>query len=246
MKVNFIIAGAQKSGTSALRAALYDHPELCFHEAKEVHFFDHEENFLSGRSVDYGLYHQNFPTPQTGQLVGDKTPSYLFFQDVPRRLHEYNPELKIIILLRNPIDRAYSQYQMMLRNSGITETFMQRLLLEPELKARSAPRQSGQCVIERGLYSEQIERYLKYFPMQQLLILRFDEFVSQAEKTLGRICQFLEIAPQKLAPPRKSQTPPIREYPAMTTEERNYLQAQYKDELVRLENLLGWDCSQWR
>lgn len=122
---------------------------------------------------------------------------------------------------------------------------MERLLMEQELKASSARGQCGACLIERGFYSEQLTRYWKWFPDQQILILRFDEWVSEPKKTLLSVCRFLGIDPDRPTRPNEAQSPPIRNYPPMSGADRDYLRGRFKDEIRRLELLLGWDCTHW-
>src|SRR5215213_3118740 len=106
MQLTFLIVGTQKGGTSALYAYLQDHPRLRLAESKEVHFFDKEEHFQK-QPVDYGPLHADFRA-QPGQLLGEATPITMYWTDALRRAWEYNPRLKILCVLRNPIERAYS------------------------------------------------------------------------------------------------------------------------------------------
>ena len=111
-KVDFIIAGTQKGGTSALDAYLRLDPQICLpHKVKEVHFFEADPLFDTGEP-DYRLYHAFFKPRSWHRLVGEATPGYMYCEDVPRRIHAYNPDMKIILSLRNPIDRAFSHWNM--------------------------------------------------------------------------------------------------------------------------------------
>ena len=152
MNVQFVIAGTQKGGTTALRAGLHDHPHVCFTKDLEGHFFNQDRFFRSPiTSADYALYHQKFSHAKEGQLWGDKTPGYMYYQEVPRCIWEYNSKMKVLIVLRNPVDRAYSQYQMHRRHQWVTESFSERLSMERELMLEAAPRQIGRPLIARGI-----------------------------------------------------------------------------------------------
>ena len=109
--VNFLICGTQKGGTSALDAYLREHPEICMADKKEVHFFDNKK-FFNKNKPDYSKYHSFFNPQSSHKLLGETTPIYMYWHDSPRRIWQYSPNMKIIVILRNPIDRAYSHWNM--------------------------------------------------------------------------------------------------------------------------------------
>ncbi len=107
-ELDFVVAGTQSGGTTTLDHYLRDHPSVSMPlTRKELHFFDHEENFAA-HPVDFGAYHANFGPRLPGQLRGEATPSYMYWTPAAARLARYNPALKIVIVLRNPIARAHS------------------------------------------------------------------------------------------------------------------------------------------
>ena len=116
-KVDFAICGTQKGGTSALDAYLREHPEICMADVKEVHFFDTEKHFAR-EAINYSKYHSFFTPQKSHKILGEATPVYMYWPNAPQRLREYNPRMKLIILLRNPIERAYSHWNMQ-RTRGI-------------------------------------------------------------------------------------------------------------------------------
>src|SRR6478752_4058553 len=107
MNVDFIICGTQKGGTSALDVYLRGHPNICMAEKKEVHFFDNEDAFRNA-TPDYSQYHSVFKSNSSSLIFGEATTIYMYWREAPRRMWQYNPNLKLIVLLRNPIERAYS------------------------------------------------------------------------------------------------------------------------------------------
>src|SRR3982750_3475417 len=117
MKVNFVIGGTQKGGTSALDSFLRQHPQICLpNDLKEVHFFDREEMFRTDKP-DYDKYHAHFrPCPQH-LAIGEASPIYMYWNAAPPRIRAYNADMKWILMLRNPVDRAYSAWTME-RNRG--------------------------------------------------------------------------------------------------------------------------------
>ncbi|MEZ4606416.1 MAG: sulfotransferase domain-containing protein [Deinococcales bacterium] len=110
-KVYFIICGTQKGGTTALDSYLRQHPHICMGKRKELHFFDQEKNFQSD-ICDYTSYHKLFQVTSQRQILGEATPIYMYWRAAPQRMWGYNPKLKLIVILRNPIERAYSHWNM--------------------------------------------------------------------------------------------------------------------------------------
>ena|SRR5450755_1220153 len=131
-KVAFLIAGTQKGGTTALASYLQEHPAICMSTVKEVHFFDTEEFFASG-DVDYTRYHARFNPTARKRLLGEATPIYMYWEAAAHRIQRYNPTMKLILLLRNPVTRAYSHWNH--------EHARGRLNLRSS--RRSVPRKSG-------------------------------------------------------------------------------------------------------
>ncbi len=109
-KLDFILAGAQKSGTTALHYLLEKHRRISLGDRQEMHFFDDEEMFA--RPVDYALLHRHFPPVTASTIAGECTPSYLYWKPAAERISKYNPDIKVLVLLRNPVDRAFAHWNM--------------------------------------------------------------------------------------------------------------------------------------
>src|SRR6266850_2345695 len=109
-RLDFILAGAQKAGTTALHYLLSKHPNITMGDQQEMHFFDDDEKFAGG--VDYDLLHRHFPRIGRSTIAGECTPSYLYWKPAAERIWQYNPKIKLLVLLRNPIDRAFAQWNM--------------------------------------------------------------------------------------------------------------------------------------
>jgi len=243
--VDFIIAGAQKSGTSALDLYLREHSGVAMARTrKELHFFDHEEHFRT-EPVDYAAYHANFAPRMPGQLRGEATPIYMYWEPAPARMARYNPALKIIIVLRNPITRAYSHWNNEWQYRRETLPFFEALRAEPE-RARSAlPLQLRHAsYADRGYYTGQLRRLWSHFPVDQTLILRTEALQTEPDATLKRIAEFLGLGP---FPRIASKTANGRRYGRpISQDEWRYLDGVYAAEIRELERLLEWDCSQWQ
>jgi hypothetical protein len=241
MRVDFLIAGAQKGGTTALHSYLRTHPGLCFAEPKETHFFDTEEHFRGGR-VDYAPLHAHFK-PQPGQLPGEATPITMYWADAPRRVWEYNPCMKVICVLRNPVERAFSQWNMERDRGADGLPFMDALRREPDRCRTVLPLQHRvYSYTDRGFYSEQIRRLWRFFPRTQTLFLKTEELLSQPQRALDEVFRFLDVESLPVTP----RVVHSRPYAApMTGSEREYLLRLYEWEIQEVSRLLGWDCQDW-
>jgi len=239
--IDFLIAGTQKGGTTALAAYLRAHPDLCLAEVKETHFFDTEANF-KGPRVNYASLHKHF-SPRGEPLLGEATPITMYWADAPRRVWEYNPRMKLIGLLRDPIDRAFSHWNMQ-RERGIDNlSFADALTHEGERCRAALPSQHRlYSYIDRGFYCEQIRRLWRFFPREQTLFLKTEELLSEPQATLDRVFEFLGVGRQSVEP----QVVHARPYTVeMGLAERAHLANLYECEVRQLERLLAWDCRDW-
>src|SRR5215831_21157504 len=109
-RLDFIVAGAQKSGTTALHYFLSRHPDICMGDQQEIHFFDNDAMFIA--DVDYEQLHKHYPPLPPSMIAGDCTPSYLYHEPAMQRIWNYNPKIKLLILLRNPVERAFAHWNM--------------------------------------------------------------------------------------------------------------------------------------
>lgn len=250
MKVNFIIAGVQKAGTTALYHYLRDHPQVRMAKQKEVHFFDNEQYFSkpNNTALDYSFYHAAFndePHNHTSHFIyGEATPIYLYWPEAIARIQFYNPAMKIIVLLRNPIERAYSHWNMEFNRGRELLPFWDAILME-KLRCRQAKPYKNRLFnyLDRGYYSQQIERLWQYFHHSQTLIIKSDDLKNHHEITLKTIHNFLDV---DVIPCRARQKFKSIYPTAMTEKERHYLQIYFADEINKLESLLGWDCREWK
>lgn len=241
--VNFLICGTQKGGTTTLNCYLREHPEICVAEKKEVHFFD-DEAYFRGKTPDYAEYHSFFSPQSRHRLVGESTPEYMYFHDAPRRIWEYNPDMKIIVVLRNPIERAYSHWNMEYSRKMETLPFWDAIRSEPERCRQVLPLQHRfHSYIDRGFYLEQLRRLWFYFSKQRVLALKSEYLRDHPADALGEICEFLGVAPYERIVPK---TLHARSYVSkMDERERDYLRYVFEHEIRGLERALGWDCSNW-
>ncbi len=178
MTVDFIGVGPGRSGTAWMHNCLGEHPQLCL-PFKIINYFNDDENL--GRGAEW--YESRFRTCRTGQLRGELS-LYLHSPEAPRRIYEYNPKVKLLIPLRNPVDRAFAAYQGELGAGAIPPT----MSFAEALKQRP-------LYTERGFYHEALKRYLDLFSSEQTLVTIHDEGVADPEGFMRRIFEFLEVDP---------------------------------------------------
>lgn len=194
---NFMCIGAAKSGTTTLYDILRQHPEVFIPSFKEPHFFDIDENYKNGIQWYEKTYYYSV---KKEKCIADFTPSYFFDRQVPKRIFSAIGEsIKFIVLLRNPVDRAYSHYLHSVRDEHEVLTFEQALKQEKERVEKYAAEGDYLSYLRhsysgQGLYGEMTERYMHYFSLDQFLFIHFEEeFLKEREKTIERIYDFLNL-----------------------------------------------------
>ena len=185
-RLDFLIVGAQKSGSTSLRAFLGEQEKEIFVLNRELHFWNRDGQYQDGAGLN--AYLENFAEAKPDQIKGEKSPSYLVSQEAPERIHKHFPQIKIIAILRNPIDRAYSAYWHGRRVGAIesSTTFGEAV--------RSYKVNQGKPygdMVTPGFYSKQIERYLNFFPLEQLHVISFESTLTQANDELLGVLKFL-------------------------------------------------------
>lgn len=209
---SFLIIGAQKSGTTSLHSYLTLHPCICGPERKEVHFFD--VNWRKG----IRWYRSHFPKVEelgTEGITGEATPEYLFYPAIPERVFRAIPDVRLIVLLRNPVDRAYSHYQHAVRGIGGVGRESVSFEEAVTLARRSLIGSGGELLpdpdrdsfdggyrsyLARGIYVRQLERWFRYFDRDRFLVLDSQELFDKPEETTQRTVAWLGLEPQTLGP----------------------------------------------
>jgi hypothetical protein len=238
---NFLIIGAQKAGTTALYAYLRWHPAIGGPFWKEVSFFD--RHWARGEA----WYRGQFPLRRHGRLAGEASPSYVFHPLAPDRVASLVPDVKLIVLLREPGERAYSHYQHEVALGREPLSFEDALGAEDERLRGEVERLSADpkafsfawwnhTYASRGLYADQLELWFELFPREQVLALTTDELGARPAETYATVLSFLGASPHALdSYPRVFD----RDYPPMREETRTALTARFAEPNRRLEELLG-------
>jgi len=174
---DFIGLGAQKAGTSWIYACLYEHPQI-YAPVKEIHFFSRERNWQKG----FVWYEKFFEDCPPGAKTGEFSTSYFCDPHTPERISKRYPEVKLIVSLRNPIDRAYSNYinDIIAGKLSPRTPFDEALQRHPEY-------------LEQGHYMRFLERYLRHFTREQILILIYEDSLRDPHNFIRSIYQFIEI-----------------------------------------------------
>jgi hypothetical protein len=240
---SFLVIGAARSGTTTLFYYLLQHPRIAPPVTKEVNFFDNHY----GRGLAW--YRAFFALSVAGRVTGEATPYYLFHPAVPERVAATLPDVRLIATLRNPVDRAYSHYRKMRRHGKEQLSFEaaldaeaerlggehERLLSDASYRSRALERHA---YVSRGLYADQLERWLAHFPREQLLVLRAEDFFTRPREVYDRTLAFIgldafdpgEFHCRNAAPPRTLR-------PAL----RVRLEERFAEPNERLARLLGSD-----
>ncbi|WP_417612406.1 sulfotransferase domain-containing protein [Owenweeksia hongkongensis] len=190
-KIDFLVIGVQKSGTTSLYEYLTAHLLIDSAKKKEVHYFD----FNYDEGVNW--YHKRFLWKRN-HLQGEATPHYLFDANCAARAFKYNPNLKLITILRNPIDRAFSHYKMNVNRGAENLSFLDALNKEDEriLETKKLEYGSSKAVYSyksRGLYAKQLNGWLEHFPKNQLMVLDYERFFKNPWDEIQKVYRFLGL-----------------------------------------------------
>lgn len=220
VKPNFFVIGVVKGGTTSLHQYLDQHPDVYMSPVKETNHFSksdidvskfekayaHDVNvdldkFLAGdmqekihiaHVTDDEDYKKLFKNVKNEKAIGEASNSYILYPKVAQSIHDYNPDAKIIMMLRNPVERAYSQYVMNLR---LGKTLEQDFIKEVESDDNKTNKGWGanHQYLFIGNYYQQVKRYLEIFPREQVLICWYDEYKQNPSAVIKSIYRFLNI-----------------------------------------------------
>lgn len=184
MLVDFAIIGAQKCGTTSLAVQLAEHPSICFCETKEPEYFNRVEDWEAGIEGYHRLY-----SPGEGQICGEASTMYTGLpesQGTASRLFAYNPNLRLVYIMRQPVERVISNY-----SHDLVRGFVKS---QPEVAVFEDP-----GYINRSRYAVQIRPYLELFPQENVLLMVFEEYIANQVRALEQIAAFLGVSAEAFA-----------------------------------------------
>lgn len=189
----FICVGAQKSGTTSLHDILKQHKDIVLPISKETKFFLYDRYYKKG--IEY-YKNEFFPDIKNKLIMGEIDPEYMYFDHVAKNIYELlGNDIKIIFMLRNPVDRAYSHFLMNRRRGYEKESFNKAILLESNRIKKDFFHKNHFSYIDRGLYAKQIKNYLKYFKQENMFFILFEEdFLNNREDTINKLLNFLGLS----------------------------------------------------
>jgi hypothetical protein len=255
---DFLLVGAPKCGTSALHAALARHPRLFLSEPKEPKFF-----LTAGPPLDGGggpgdvetwsehvwrrdAYEALFAGAPPGALCGESTVFYLYDRAAQRRIRTLLPDARLVAVLRDPVERAHSNW-----------AHLRGARLEPEADfAAALDREAGRIkdgwahfwhYTAQGRYGEQLDHLFGLFPREQVLLLRYRDLRDAPAETADRVCGFLGVETGVITEvPRRHVRPDVSgRASGATTAERAAALPHFADDVPRVANLTGWDLADW-
>ena len=218
MRPNFFVVGTVKAGTTSLYQYLTEHPEIYMSPLKEPHFFSTDidpsrfrtqyrkmlpldiEQYLASDLkgiVNAAFirreeqYLRLFKNVKNEKAIGESSTSYLISKEAAQNIYNYDPKAKIIILLRNPVGRAYSHYLMNYKSGSVTGLF--KTELELDLKAEPKGWGITRLYVDHGFYYEQVKRYLDVFGPDQVKIILTEQLGAEVQQTIREVYQFLNV-----------------------------------------------------
>ena len=206
---------------------------------KELHFFDRETD-----DTDYKKYHANFQPKPEHRAIGEASPIYMYWETAPYRIWKYNPKMKWVLVLRDPVERAFSAWNMETKRGKEKLSFTEAIKKEPERCREALPLQHRiYSYVDRGFYAPQVRRLFNIFGTNNCLVLLNEELRNNHKKTLHRVFEFLGVD-SSFVPPEASVFE--QEYSIKIDNQlRSRLIDIFYFDIKELEKLIGRDLSSW-
>jgi len=243
LKLNFIVAGAVKGGTTALHTYLLEHPNISMSNPKETSFFD--KRFKRG----WDWYWNFFQVDKHTKLLGESAPGYMTNRISHKRLKKHNPDLKLIFILRDPCDRAYSLYLM--HQDPPHQIYRQRNGQPMQLPPFEEHIKNDNRYIYEGLYAKHIKTLMKYFPKEQMYFMKNEDLLYKTQETMNKLYKWLGVRKYKLSQTRRLIIPmggfikEVERFPFFL-KERNIIIDNFIEDLNELEKITEWDLTAWK
>ncbi|MBN2866568.1 MAG: sulfotransferase domain-containing protein [Thiotrichales bacterium] len=238
-KLDFLIIGVQKGGTTSLQKYLQKNSLIGMSEIKELHFFDKDKFLNKG---DYASYHSYFFNRKS-PVLAEATPIYSFLTRCHKLIKDYNPDIKLILVLRDPVKRAYSQYNMALQKGKESLSFSEAV--RAEMAQEPFPNQERiKSYVSRGFYFQQISKLLEVFESKQLIVLFSDDLMNNHRMVLSELNDFLGIPTFDYGDSLVAHKRIYQD--KMDSKTESLLYSLYKQDIEQLERLMRKDLSSWK
>lgn len=243
---DFLIIGTERGGTTSLHSYLTENPRIVRALRKEIHYFD--QNYYKGRT----WYMAHFPVRKKDILSGEASPHYYFFPEAAERIGKSFPDTKLIMLLRNPVDRAYSHYQHEVANGYEKLSFKDAIVREynitdgiwkpRDLRANGISQYVHFSYLSKGIYVKHLKWWMAKIPRERFLILKSEAFFNNPGDGLSKVLNFLGLPPSDRSNFRKYNE---GEYEPLDDKIRSQLLAFYAPYNDELSCLLDMDLRDW-
>ncbi len=242
---DYLIIGASRCGTTSLFEYLMKHPSVEYPTTKQVHYFDKHYHF--GKN----WYKIHFPLKWKKGISGDATPYYLNSPHAPKRVHDLIPSVKIIVMCRNPVDRAYSQYYLEFHGKNETLSFedaiekedervkdeYERMVTDPHFYSKKYHTFS---YVDSGKYEKHLQKWLDYFPKSQFLFIQSEDFYKSPSTIFSQTLQFLNLPKYNLPEYKIFRA---EKYSNMDHKLRTKLEDYFKPYNEKFYKLIGKNCN---
>ena len=243
---SFLIVGAAKSGTTSLIEHLRKHKSIFVPRISEVHYFDKDTHH------NKKYYSSYFSGRDRRQICGEKTPRYMYVPKCMPRIRKMLPNVKIVVILRNPIDRAYSHYHMSCRNgydrNEFGESIRSEIVLDDTNEAKIndyEPKEFYYHYIDRGLYSRQLKRIYKHYNKSQVHVIIFERLLANRRQEMDRLCNFIGVKPfDTMENVHIRQT--AKNCPPMKSEDRSFLKDRFETDVKELKGIIKDKIPEWK
>ena len=243
-KLDYFIVGTQKGGTTALFKKMTSNEQFYRQTKKEIHFFDREN--IDWENPSYTLLNKHFQDAPTEKYWGDATPIYMYWPNAIARLHNYNEDAKIIVILRHPSYRALSHWKMETAREEETLDFL-TATSENRKNRESSPEKylRRYSYVERGFYFQQIICLLKYFDRKNIFFCTTDELFISEVGLLNRIYRFIGAKATYTETQKKIIKPQNNDNIETSEQWLTHLHAIYMDDIEKTATLTGLDLGIW-
>lgn len=187
IKLDFTGIGGPRCGSTKISKCLAEHPEICFSQRKELHYFNFDHIYQQGEK----FLRRHFSHCQPGQIKGEWSTDYLYSKKAATRIRAHNPDVKILVCLRHPVERAYSHYLLQKYSASI-------MPFQSFLRAVSGDDKYN--YLKLGFYSKHLPTYLSLFPKENICLVIYEEFFKDLAGSIKKLYGFLGVNPNFVPP----------------------------------------------